>query len=322
MYSKPLLFGFFLLTTSQLVRAQDSSLLSKLNDSMSANPQTAYVTGTFKATHIVNMQTVESPANGAMIFLIQHRFGAINSGSYNFFGLDGGATIRIGLDYGITDRLDVGIGRNSSQKTYDGYLKVKLLRQTDGNNKIPVSVSVLGTISKITDSNYTKAIFPAFSNRPAYTLELLIARKICSSLSLQLTPTYISYNYQYGLADKTDIFALGIGGRLKLTKRMSINAEYNYLLPNQIDSFKGANLAAAKRHNSFSLAWEIETGGHVFQMVFSNSQNLMETQYLTQTTGRWGNGDIYFGFNISRNFNLKKKRHNYSDTPNEKTDHP
>jgi hypothetical protein len=322
MYYKPLVFGFFLLTASQLLRAQDSSLLSKLSDSMSANPQTTYITGTFKATHIVNMQTVESPANGAMIFLIQHRFGAINTGSYNFFGLDGGASIRIALDYGLTDRLNIGIGRSSTQKTYDGYLKYKLLRQTDGNNKMPVSVSVLGTISKITDSSYTKQITPAFGNKPVFTLELPIARKISSSLSLQLTPTYISYNYKYGPSDKMDIFALGIGGRLKITKRMSLDAEYNYLLPNQLDSFKGGNFTASKVHNSFSLGWEMETGGHVFQLVFSNSQTMLETQYLTQTTGSWGKGDIYFGFNISRNFNLKKKRHTYSDTPNEKTDHP
>jgi len=322
MYSKPLLFGFFLLATSQLVRAQDSSLLSKLNDSMSANPQTTYITGTFKATHIVNLQTVESPANGAMIFLIQHRFGAVNSGSYNFFGLDGGATFRLALDYGLTDRLNVGIGRTSAQKTYDGYLKYKLLRQTDGNEKIPVSISVLGTLNIITDTNYKKFVAPNFQDRPAYVLQLLIARKISSRLSLELAPTYINNNLRYGPTDKTDIFALGIGGRLKITRRMSINAEYNYLLSNQIDSFKSAALTVQKRHNAFSLGWDMETGGHVFQLVFSNSQNMLETQYLTQTTGRWGNGDIYFGFNISRNFNLKKKRHNYSDTPNEKTDHP
>jgi len=319
---KLFLFGSFLLSGSQLVQAQDSSLLSKLNDSMAANVQTSYVTGTFKSTHIVDLQTVESPANGAMIFLIQHRFGAVNSGSYNFFGLDGGATFRLALDYGLTDRLDVGIGRTSAQKTYDGFLKYKLLRQSDGSEKMPVSVSVLGTLNIITDTIYKKIVAPDYQNRPVYTMQVLIARKISSRLSLQLAPTYINNNLRYGPTDKTDIFALGIGGRLKITKRMSINAEYNYLLPNQIDSFKSSALTVQKRHNAFSLGWDMETGGHVFQLVFSNSQNMLETQYLTQTTGSWGKGDIYFGFNISRNFNLKKKRHTYSDTPNEKTDHP
>jgi len=130
------------LAGSSFVQAQDTSLLSKLNDSMSANGQKVYTTGTFKATHVVNMQTVEGPAKGAMIFLIQHRFGQLNSGSYNFFGLDN-ATLRLGFDYGITDRLTVGIGRSSYQKTYDGYVKYKLIRQVDGSGSTPVTVSVL-----------------------------------------------------------------------------------------------------------------------------------------------------------------------------------
>jgi opacity protein-like surface antigen len=309
---KLLLYGFFLLSCSQLLRAQDSSLLSKLNDSMSLNGQKSWVTGTFKATHVVNMKTVESPAKGAMVFLIQHRFGQLNSGSYNFFGLDN-ATLRLGLDYGITDRLTAGVGRSSLLKTYDGFLKFKLLRQTDGSPAMPVSVSLVGSIY-----NYTENIaFESYLNgihRTSYATQLLIARKFNSNLSLQLAPTWLHYNLASKVNDKNDVFALGIGGRMKINRRMSINAEYNYLPSGQVVS----NTV----YNSFSLGWDIETGGHVFQLVFSNSQSMAETQYITQTTGRWGKGDIFFGFNLSRTFNLKKKRHTYSDTPNEKTDHP
>lgn len=282
------------------LQAQDSTLLKMLDDSMAVHAKPLYVTGTFKATHIANMQTIEAPAEGALSFVIQHRFGRVNSGAYSFFGLDG-ATLRLGFDYGITDRLTVGIGRSSYLRTYDGYLKYKLLRQTDGSNNMPVSVSVLGTINIATDSIYKKA--PNYENRPTYTGQVLIARKISRSLSLQLTPTYLSYNYRDRPADKTDIFALGIGGRMKITKRMSINAEYDYLPTGQIGYYNGD-----KVRNSFSLGWDIETGGHVFQLIFSNSQSMLETQYITQTTGSWGKGDIYFGFNISRNFNLKKKK--------------
>jgi len=286
------------LSGSFSARAQDTTLLSRLNDSLTANRQKSYTMGTFKATHVVNMQTVESPAKGAMIFLIQHRFGQLNSGSYNFFGLDN-ATLRLGLDYGITDRLDIGIGRSSFQKIYDGYVKYKLIRQVDGGGSTPVSVSLLGIISHYTQDipgeSYLNNIY-----RTAYATQVLIARKFNRNLSLQLAPTWLHYNVVPNFNDNNDVFALGVGGRMKITRRMSINGEYNYLPSGQVHSRSTAN--------SFSLGWDIETGGHVFQLVFSNSQSMIETQYITQTSGTWGKGDIFFGFNLSRIFNLKKEK--------------
>jgi hypothetical protein len=285
---------------------QDSSLLNRLNDSMALDKTPKYVTGTFKATHIVNMQSIEAPAQGVLIFMIQHRFGALNSGIYNFFGLDN-ANTRLGLDYGITDRLAVGAGRSSLAKTYDAYVKFKILRQTDQSLRMPFSLSILGTFSNFTDSvaqyNYpfessTQVKFSA-KDRTAYTAQLLIARKFTSSFSLQLTPTFIHYNVVPSTKDKNNMFALGAGARMKITRRMSINAEYNYLPSGQAVSYT--------THDCFSLGWDIETGGHVFQLIFSNSQSMIESQYLTQTPGSWGKGDIYFGFNISRNFNITKK---------------
>ena len=291
-------FILFLLSFAALegLNAQDSTLLGKLNDSLSANAGKTYVRGTFKATHIVNMQTIESAAAGNLNFVIQHRFGQLNSGSYNFFGLDN-ATLRLGLDYGITDDLDIGVGRTSYLKTFDGYLKYKLLKQTEGH-QMPVSVSVLGTIIDYTQDIIGKDYLNT-KYRTAYSAQLLIARKLTRALSFQVTPTYLHYNLVPTVADKNDIFALGLAGRMKITNRMSIDAEYNYLPSGQVVS--------SQTHNSFSLGWDIETGGHVFQLVFSNSQSMLETQYITGTTGSWGKGDIFFGFNISRNFNLKKK---------------
>ncbi len=276
--------------------AQDS-LLNMLNDSMSVHHGKSYVTGTFKAGNIINTQTIESPAKGNLNFVIQHRFGQLNSGSYNFFGLDN-ATLRLGLDYGITDDLDAGIGRSSYLKTFDGYVKYKLLKQTE-NASMPISASILGTITNYTQDMPDKPYLNA-KYRTAYAAQLLLARKFTRSLSLQLTPTYLHYNLVPTSEDKSDMFALGMGGRMKITKRMSVNAEYDYVPSGQVVS--------TTIHNSFSLGWDIETGGHVFQLVFSNSQSLVPTQYLTQTRGTWGKGDIYFGFNISRNFNLKKKK--------------
>lgn len=291
-------FCIFILTaTIGRLQAQDTTLLKMLNDSMTVHKGRTYITGTFKAEHIINAQTVESPANGNLNFVIQHRFGQLNSGAYNFFGLDN-ATLRLGLDYGITDDLSVGIGRSSYLKTFDGYFKYKILKQTEGP-QMPVTVDILGTITNFTQTDETKPYLDA-NLRTAYSAELLIARKITSALSLQVTPTYLHYNLVPTVADKNDVFALGLGGRMKITKRMSINGEYDIVPKNQVVS--------TTVHNSFSLGWDIETGGHVFQLVFSNSQSLVPTQYLTQTTGTWGKGDIFFGFNISRNFNLKKKR--------------
>lgn len=285
------------ITLADSVHAQDNQLLNMLNDSMATHKGKTYVTGTFKAEHIINTQTVEGPANGNLNFVIQHRFGTLNSGSYNFFGLDN-ATLRLGLDYGLTDDLSVGIGRSSYLKTFDGYLKYKVLKQTEGP-QMPLTVDILGTITNYTQNVQGKPYLNG-KYRTAYAAELLLARKISSSLSLQITPTYLHYNLVPTVDDKNDVFALGLGGRMKITKRMSINAEYDILPKNQVVS--------TTVHNSFSLGWDIETGGHVFQLVFTNSQSMLATQYLTQTTGTWGNGDIYFGFNISRNFNLKKKR--------------
>jgi opacity protein-like surface antigen len=274
--------------------AQDNNLLNMLDDSLRTHSKPMPVTGTFKATHVVNMQTIEAPAQGALSFVIQHRFGQLNSGAYNFFGLDN-ATLRLGLDYGITDRLTVGIGRSSYLKTFDGYLKYKLLRQTDMGGSMPVSVSLLGTIN-----NYTQKIpdktYLDFDYRTAYTAQLLIARKISRALSVEITPTYLRYNLVPTVNDKNDVFAIGGGARMKITKRTSINVEYDYLLPNQVVS--------TTVHNSLSFGYDIETGGHVFQLVFSNSESMLESQYIGQTPGSWSHGDIYFGFNISRDFNI------------------
>ena len=297
MTNRKIFFIFFCLFSAMGLRAQDNSLLNMLNDSMSVHKGKSYVTGTFKAEYIINTQTVESPANGNLNFVIQHRFGQLNSGSYNFFGLDN-ATLRLGLDYGITDDLDVGIGRSSYLKTFDGYLKYKLLKQTEGP-QMPLSVSVLGTVTDYTQDEPTETYLD-MRLRTAYSVQLLLARKFSRWLSLQLSPTWLHYNLVPTVADKNDVFALGLGGRMKITKRMSIDAEYDIGPTGQVVS--------TSVHNSLSLGWDIETGGHVFQLVFSNSQSMLPTQYLAQTTGTWGKGDIYFGFNISRNFNLKKKK--------------
>ena len=293
---KPLILFSFLVSSLVSAHAQDSTLLNMLNDSMQANAGRAYVTATFKGVRIVNMQTVEAPAKGALNFIIMHRFGKLNDGAYNFFGLDN-ATIRLGLDYGINDRFAVGIGRSSYLKTFDAYGKYKLLRQTDGSNKMPVTASLLVSLADYTQKFSNKSYLNT-KYRTAYSTQLLLARKFSSSVSLQLAPAWLHYNLVPTTSDKNDVFAVSIGGRIKVTKRSGIIAEYNYIPDHQ--------LVSTEHHNSFSLGWEIETGGHVFQLIFTNSQAMTEPQYIGQTEGQWGKGDIYFGFNVSRIFNIIK----------------
>lgn len=290
---------FFSCACAGIAMAQDSSLLNMLEDSMTVNKQDGHVTGTFKGTRIINTHSVETPAKGVLLFMIMHRFGKINEGAYEFFGLDN-ATMRMGFDYGLTDELTVGIGRSTFQKTYDGYLKGKLLRQSEGpGGRIPLSVTALAGIA-YTSLRYSDKPYLNARYRTSYTLQLLAARKLSRNLSIQLSPAYLHYNLVPTAADKNDLFVLGIGGRMKITKRSSINVEYNYLPDNQVSSFKV--------YNSFSAGFDIETGGHVFQVHVTNSQGMVEPLFLGRTTGSWGKGDIYFGFNISRTFNIVKKR--------------
>lgn len=281
------------LAFADTLQAQDSSLLTLLNDSLKTHTAPDKVTGTFKATQIVNTPTIESPAKKTLQFLIMHRFGQLSDGAYQLFGLDN-AEIRFGLDYGVTNRLSAGIGRSSLDKTFDANFKLKLLRQTSG--KVPVSVSLYELLTYSGFPKHAEKPFLTPKFRSAYTSQLLIARKFTSKLSLQLSPTLIHFNLVPAPADKNTVLAAGFGGRMKITKRMSIDAEYSFL--------PGSQVVSSKVHNSLSAGWDIETGGHVFQLIFSNSRGMIGPYYLAKTAGKWSKGNIYFGFNISRSFNF------------------
>ena len=227
---------------------------------------------------------------------INHRFGFINSGIEEFFGLDQ-ALVRIGADYGITDRLMVGVGRSSFQKVLDGFLKYKLLRQSYGAQEMPITLALLGTTALQTGEYPNQEIDYEFKHRLFYTAQVIVGRKFSESLSLQLSPTYVHRNLVRTNAEANGIVAFGFAGRMKITKRTSLNAEYIYVLPDQID--------AEQFNNSFSIGFDIETGGHVFQLHFTNSTSMIEKGFIGETRGDFFAGDIHFGFNISRVFTLK-----------------
>lgn len=273
-------------------------LLDLLEQETQKEETVAYAYATFKATRIINGQSIESTAAGNLNFIIAHRFGKINDGIYELFGLDN-ATMRLGLEYGITDWLNVGIGRSSFLKTVDVYGKWRLVRQSSGAKKFPFSMVFYSNVAM----NGMKWPEPDrdnyFTSRLSFANQLLLARKFSNSFSFQLTPSYVHRNFVETKEDQNDVFAIGFGGRLKLTNRLSINAEYFYQLP-------GIN--ADKFYNSIALGLDIETGGHVFQFHITNSKGMIEQYFIANTSGDFLNGDIFFGFNINRVFTLKKEK--------------
>jgi hypothetical protein len=262
--------------------------------------ETNYTTATFKSTRVLNGHSIERMQEGQLDVRISHRFGTLNSGGYNFFGLDQ-SNIHLGLEYGITNWLMVGVGRSEFEKTFDGFAKFSILRQSTGAKEMPVSVSVVTSIALKTQKWPDQTQTNYFTSRLAYVGQVLVARKISQGLSVQLTPAYLHRNLVATELDPNDIFALGAGARLKLTKRISLNGEY-YYIANPKKNF------STQIYNPLSLGFDIETGGHVFQLFFTNSLGMTEKQFLGATTGSWKKGDIHFGFNISRVFTLKKHK--------------
>lgn len=256
------------------------------------------VISTFNGTRIINGHSIETRKKGTLDVIFMHRFGRINSGAYELWGLDD-AWIRLGAEYAVSNNFTLGLGRSSYEKTYDGFIKYKFLKQTAGDKSFPLSstafVSMAINTLKPTDPNREIS----FSSRVSYTYQLLFARKFNRKLSLQLIPSLVHHNLVNTVDENNDIFALGFSGRHKMGKRMAITFEYFYQFNNNT---KETN------YDPLGIGLEFETGGHVFQLVFANSQAMIEKQFITETRGDFFGGDIHFGFNIVRAFQLQKNK--------------
>ncbi|WP_298881411.1 DUF5777 family beta-barrel protein [uncultured Polaribacter sp.] len=271
------------------VKAQDD-LLDVLDNE---TPKTEnIVTATFKGTRILNGHSIENRKDKELEFIISHRFGRINLGFDELFGLDQ-SNIRFSLEYGLNDNLTVGFGRSSFEKTYDSFLKYSLLKQKTGKNSFPFAISLFGSVAVKTLKDYAPTDKRTFAESLSYVGQILIAKKVSPSFSYQITPTYVHRNTVKIEADPHDIFALGLGTRIKLSKRVSLNGEY-YLAFDESESINA--------RNSLAFGVDIETGGHVFQLILSNAITMIEKSFITETTGNFFGGDIHFGFNISRTF--------------------
>ena len=258
---------------------------------------TDYTIASFKANRVINQHSLETTARRVLDIKISHRLGVVTGGFKEWYGLDQ-ATIRIGGDYGITDQLMIGLGRSSYEKTYDGYLKYKFLRQSKGKRKMPISAVAVASMAMKTIDFDIPERENYFSSRLYYTYQLIIGRKFSDSFSLQVTPSLTHRNLVPSPEIANDVYALGFASRLKMSQRLSLNTEYIYVLPDQL---------AEVYRNSASIGVDIETGGHVFQLHFSNSTAMTDKGVITETIDDWTKGDVHFGFNISRVFTIKKK---------------
>jgi len=258
---------------------------------------------TFKAVKIINGQSIETPGKNEMVFSISHRFGMINSGIYDFFGLDETANIRFAFDYGLSDKLAIGIGRSKYEKAYDTYIKYKIIAQQTGIKNRPFTLSVFAS-TNINTFNYTYPdIKNTYTRKLVYTAELLIARKFSDNFSVQITPGIIHRNIVKLPGEPNDMYYTGIGARFKLTARLSLNAEYFYRYNHQFSN---------NMQDMAAIGIDIETGGHVFQIMVTNSAGLTEQAFITQTPNKLTDGDLMLGFNISRIFAFNKQESNYN----------
>ncbi|WP_248723882.1 DUF5777 family beta-barrel protein [Seonamhaeicola sp. ML3] len=275
---------FFLIP---LLSFSQDDLLSEI-DSDSIGIQ--YESATFKGLKIVNFESTKLVAHKELTFIVSHRFGTLKDGINTFFGLDNAVT-RLNFVYGITDGINIGISRSSGVKVYDITFKYIIAKQV--KNGFPFTI--VGFNALIFDTGLSDDIYPLleFKDRMGYTSQILIARKINTNLSLQLSPTVFHDNFVVTDEQNNTQYALGIGGRYKLNKRWSLNLDYGLHL-NRADTspFK----------NPLSIGFDLETGGHVFQMHLTNAQQMYTNGFLGQGAGDWGDGNIFFGFNLSRRF--------------------
>jgi hypothetical protein len=288
--------------------------MSKLFDDDPSSKKSKPVFATFKTTRIVNAQSNETMKKHQMNLSIAHRFGDA-AGKYGgpstFYGTDNSSDIRIAFDYGVTDRLTIGISRakgaTAQRQMYEGSLKWKALEQTS-DNRVPIGVTLFGNaVVCAMESNVNPTVpdhFETFSDRWSYVAQAILVRKFGSRLSLALLPSFVHYNtVSYG--DGNDTYALGIGGRLKLSKRLAFIADYFYVWrQNGVKEYYASN--GLFLYNPLGVGIEIETGGHVFQITFMNSTAILENQYIPYTSSSWGNGEFRWGFNFTRTFSLSK----------------
>ncbi|MCB0402859.1 MAG: hypothetical protein KDD41_12300 [Flavobacteriales bacterium] len=298
--TKPLLIALFLLP-SLTVFSQDD-LMNMLEEETNNEAKPEKVTATFKAIKLINANTIETTKKKTLDFRITHRFGNMETsnaaGKHTLYGLDNASNIRFSLDYGLTDKLSVGVGRSKTREHIDLNLKYRFLEQKEKGLPVSAAYYTNMAISPVADVPEDK-----FANRLSYVHQLIIASKITPGISLEVLPTFVHRNYvdksnlhpKNNSADENDLMALGFGGRFKLTKRFALVADYFM----GFSEFRDGDNAY---YDALAVGVEIETGGHVFHINLSNSEGIIENDFIPNTRGSWGKEEYKLGFNISRVF--------------------
>lgn len=293
MYFRKLIF-LTILSSAQVLSAQNDDLLGLLGEDKTVD----FAAFAFKSPRVINSHSLEMLHAGALDFRILHRFGRLDQGIYNMFGLDN-ASMRLSFDYGITPDLTIGFGRTNQQKELDGYIKYRILRQSSGVRLMPVTLVWVSGMTR----NGLKDPYPgeeiSSSDRLAYYHQVIVGRKFSDRFTLQMTPGIVHRNLTSGSLDPNLLFALEVGMRYKLSHRVAVLLDYVHAFN------RFPNLIV---RNPLSLGVDIETGGHVFQLHFSNSPGMNERAFITEANGSWLKGEIQFGFNLSRVFQLVQPR--------------
>lgn len=278
--------------------------LDSLMRDMVPEQENDLVMSTFKSPKLVLLQTNETQPKQTLTFWIFHRFGDIGGefgGSHTLFGLDNASDIRIAFDYGITEAFTLGVGRSRFNESYDLQGKLRLLRQrTEGT---PVALTLFAQSSWITRKETFDNEFQEEADRISHFLQLIVARKFSPSLSLMLNPGYLIRSQAVDAQDQESFFILGMGGRLKLTKRLSLIADYTI-----VNGLDRPDDLETEYFNPLGIGLEIETGGHVFSLNFQNAPYIAENNFIPYTQESWSDGGVRFGFSISRNFYLGPKK--------------
>lgn len=314
--SSPLKYLILLLLafSSTNLLAQDDDLMKMLEETSEDENQP--VIATFKTTRVINSHSTKTLGKKVLDFRITHRFGNVGAASgggvHNFYGFDNAANIRMAFEYGITDNLMIGVGRSKVQEAIDGFVKWRFLSQTT-NNKVPLTIAVMGNTAVTPMRDPTGGEWTKFLHRVSYTGQLIIARKFGNVGSLEVLPTYVHRNFvsgdlhpTSGVQDENGLFALGVAGRVQLSGSSSIVFDYYYTF----SDYRKDN-TANPYYMPLSIGYEIETGGHVFHLDFTNSAGIIENHFIPNSSDTWTKGGFKFGFNISRVFTIggRKKKH-------------
>lgn len=251
-----------------------------------------YARAAFESALLGDMQSVMVQTPKTLEWDFQHRFGTVENGIKDFYGMYApGANIRMGLTYTPIENLAVGIGLTRNNMAIDLNAKYAIFRQTK-DDKMPISLSYFGNVVY----NSQAGTYKEELHRMSFYNELIIARRINSKISVQVSPSFTHYNAVDTLY-KNDMLAVGIGARYKFSAQSSILINYVQPLSSHTDS-------KLNPVPGFSIAWEIATSAHAFQITFSNYQGILPQQNVMYNQLKWGDSQFLLGFNITRLWNF------------------